>query len=210
MNWADSKKVRALLRKLGTTEHTKFVNYILPCKTSELTFTETVKLLTKLFRLKTSLFHKRWKWMNLFWKDSDDYTTFASVEKKHCNGFKLSELSANNFKCLVFFQGLVSAKDAKIRRWVLNKSKNEPNVTHQQIAEDCQRFVSECQDSKNIEKSGVAHTRKVHQKKKKNNLILHLIQTNTKRNKTTCLLIRVPVVGHYIGIRIVLTGIRSA
>ena len=100
-------------------------------------------------------------------KLSEDYTTFASAEKKHCNGFKLSELSANNFKCLVFFQGLVSAKDAKIRRWVLNKSKNEPNVTHQQIAEDCQRFVSECQDSKNIEKSGVAHTRKVHQKKKK-------------------------------------------
>ena len=29
-NWSDSKKVRLLLRKLDTTEHTKFLNYILP------------------------------------------------------------------------------------------------------------------------------------------------------------------------------------
>ena len=28
--WTDSKKVRLLLRKLGTTEHTRFVDYILP------------------------------------------------------------------------------------------------------------------------------------------------------------------------------------
>ena len=39
-NWADSMTVCLQLRKLGTTEHTKFFNYILPSKISELTFTE--------------------------------------------------------------------------------------------------------------------------------------------------------------------------
>ena len=41
-NWADFKKVCLLLRKLGTVEHIKFVNYILTQKTSDLTFTEEV------------------------------------------------------------------------------------------------------------------------------------------------------------------------
>ena len=91
--------------------------------------------------------------MNLSRKDSEDYTTLASVVNKHCNDFKLSELSANNFKCLIFVQGLVSAKDAEIRRRVLNKLKNQPDLLLQQIPEDCQRFVSIRQDSKNIEES---------------------------------------------------------
>ena len=63
-NWSDQKKVHLLLSKLGAANHDKFVNYILPQKTSDLTFTETVKLLTELFSPKTSLFHKRWKCLN--------------------------------------------------------------------------------------------------------------------------------------------------
>ena len=80
--------------------------------------------------------------MNLTRNEEDDYITFASIVNKHCDDFKLSELSANNFKSLIFVQGLISAKDAEIRRRVLNKLENEPNTTLQQIAEDCQRFIS--------------------------------------------------------------------
>ena len=79
--------------------------------------------------------------MNLSRKDDEDYATFASVANKHCDDFKLSKLSANNFRCLIFVQSLVSNKDTEIRRRVLNKRKNEPNLTLQQIAEDYQRFV---------------------------------------------------------------------
>ena len=79
--------------------------------------------------------------------------------------FIRSELSANNFKCLIFVQGLISANDAEIKCRVLNKLENQPNLTLQQIAEDCQRFVSVRQDSKNIEELGVVHIRKVRQKK---------------------------------------------
>ena len=32
---------------------------------------------------------------------------FAAVVNKHCDEFKLSELTADNFKCLVFAQGLL-------------------------------------------------------------------------------------------------------
>ena len=58
-NWSDSKKIHLLLSKLGSTEHTKFVNYILPLKTYELTFTEAIELLMELFSPKTSLFRQK-------------------------------------------------------------------------------------------------------------------------------------------------------
>ena len=118
-NWADFKKVHLSLRKLGTVEHTKFANHILPPNNSDLTFTEAVQLLTELFSPQLSPFHKKWKCMNLTRKDDKVYTTIAV--NKHCDDFKLSELSANNFKCLIFVQGLVSNKDAEIRRRVLDK-----------------------------------------------------------------------------------------
>ena len=110
--------------------------------------------------------------MNSTRKDSVDYTTFMSVMNQHCDDFKLSELSANNFKCLIFVQGLISAKDSEIRRRVLSKLENEPNLSLQQIAEDCHRFVSVRQDSKSIEDSIITHIRKVRQKKKKDKFSL--------------------------------------
>ena len=67
--------------------------------------------------------------MNLAKKESEDYTTLlASVVNKHCDDFKLSELSANNFKCLIFVHGIVSAKDDKIRRKVLSELENEQTL----------------------------------------------------------------------------------
>ena len=81
-DWTDAKKVRLLLRKLGTVEYKKFVDYILQTKTCELGFLETVKLLWEFFSSKTSLFHKRWKCLNLTKMDSDYYLGFASVVNK--------------------------------------------------------------------------------------------------------------------------------
>ena len=129
-------------------EHNKFVDYILSKRTCELGFLETVKLLSELFSSKTSLFHKGWKCLNLTKRDSDDYIGFASVINKNCDDFKQGELSADNFKCLVFAQGRVSAKDAEIRRKVLSKLENEPDLTLQKLAGDCQRIVSVRKDSK--------------------------------------------------------------
>ena len=72
-NWSDQKKVRLLLSKLEVAVYDKFEDYILPQKTSDLTFKETVKLLTELFSPKTLLFHKRRKCLNQTKKDDEDY-----------------------------------------------------------------------------------------------------------------------------------------
>ena len=85
----------------------------------------------------------------------------VQVINKNCEDFKLGELSANNFKCLIFAQGPVSAKNAEIRRRVLSKLENKPDLTLQKLAEDCQRIASVRKDFKNIKESGVAYVRKV-------------------------------------------------
>ena len=89
----------------------------MPRRASELTFAETVKLLMELFSTKRSLFHKRWRCLNLTRKEGEDYTTFTKEVNKLCDDFRL----VDNFKCSIFVQGVVSTKDAKIRRRMLKK-----------------------------------------------------------------------------------------
>ena len=110
---------------------------------SELEFSEAVKLLSELFSPNITLFHKRWKCFNLSKRDDEDYLRFASIVNKHCDDFRLAELSADDFKCLIFAQQ-VSAKN-KIRRSVLAKLESESGLTLQKLAEN----------SKNVEESGV-------------------------------------------------------
>ena len=159
-------KVRLLLQKLAAAEHNRFMDYIILKQTSKLSFDEAVKSLMELYCPKTSLFHKRWKCINLTCKEGQDYTTFDSVINRYCDDFGLSSLSANNFKVLIFIQGLVSTKDTELRLQALNRLEKEPNITLQQLAEECQWIISEKQDSKNIEEAGVAHIRKVQSNRK--------------------------------------------
>ena len=108
--WTNEKKIRLLLSKLGTNEHNKFTDFILPKKTRDLKFNEAIELLKELFNPRLSLFHKRWKCLNIQKYESEDFTTYASVINKECDDFRLSELIANNFKCLIFVLGQVSKK----------------------------------------------------------------------------------------------------
>ena len=115
-------------------------------------------MLYEVFSPQTSLFPKRWKCMNLIKKKEDEeFTTFLSIVKVQCKRFKLAELSPDNFNCLNFVQGLVLTKDAEIRRKVLNKLENVPNLTLQNLAEDCQRFINVRQDAKDTEVSVLTH-----------------------------------------------------
>ena len=75
--WPNEKKVRLLLGKFGVAEHEKYVK-ILPRQLGEVTFRETIQILTKIFGEQSSLFNTCWQCLNLTKKDCKDYTTFAS------------------------------------------------------------------------------------------------------------------------------------
>ena len=123
-----------------------------------------MRLLSELFGPNTTLFHKRWKFLNTVKDNQQDFLTLTASVNKLCNDFKLAELTADDFKCLTFAQGLVSAEDAEVRRRVLTKLENEQGLTLQKLAEDCQRVISVEYDSKTIEESGVAQIRKIRSK----------------------------------------------
>ena len=158
------KKRCLLLRRLGTTEYYKFVDFILPKKTTDVDFSETIKLLSELFGPNTTLSHKRWKCLNTVKDNQQDFLTFSASVNKLDNDFKQAELTADDLKCFIFAQGLVSAEDAEVRRQVMTKLENEQGLTLQKLAEDCQRVISVNCDSKTIEESGVAQVRKIKSK----------------------------------------------
>ena len=133
-------------------------------KTMDLEFSERVELLSEQFGRSPSLFHKRWKCLNIFKDDQQDYLMFAAIVNKHYDDFKLADLTADDFKCLILAQGLVSAEDAEIRRRVLTKLENKQGLTLKKLAEDCKRVVSVKSDSKTIEESGVTHIKKIKSK----------------------------------------------
>ena len=73
--------------------------------------------------------------------NQQDFLTFASSTNKLCNDFKQAELTADDFKSLIFAQGLVSAADAEVRWRVLTKLENEQGLTLQKLGEDCQVWL---------------------------------------------------------------------
>ena len=140
------------------------VDFILPKKTTDLDFSETIKLLSKLFGTNTTLFHKRWKCLNTIKDNQSNFLTFAASVNKLCNDFKLAVLTAEDSKCLIFAPGLASAEDVEVRWRVLTKLEKERGLTLQKMAEDCKSVMSVKCDSKTIEESGVALIRKIRTK----------------------------------------------
>ena len=57
---AGREKIRLLLGKFEAAEHEKYVNFILQWQPGEVTFQETIQILTKIFGEQTSLFNTRW------------------------------------------------------------------------------------------------------------------------------------------------------
>ena len=80
--------------------------------------------------------------MNLTKKENEDYTTFASIVNRECEKFKLSKITPDMFKCLIFVQGLTAPGDAEIRARLLTKLEQDQKITLQNLAEECQRILN--------------------------------------------------------------------
>lgn len=124
----DAAKVRVLLRKLDSSSHSKYIDYILPKKPSENNFEETIKILKVMFSEPDSLFSIRYNSLKLIKKQCEDYITFASVVNKEVERFKYSELKLDQFKCLIFICGL-QASDKDIRTRLLMKLESDADIT---------------------------------------------------------------------------------
>lgn len=150
----DDRKKRLLLRKLGTLEHEKFINFILPKSPSSLTFDETVKLLEEIFCEQTSVFNRRYNCMKLVKDDDEDFVTYAGKVNRACERFGFKDMSEDQFRSLIFVCGLQSDKDQDIRTRLLSRLDQDPNINLMSITTECQRLLNLKRDTALVEQKG--------------------------------------------------------
>lgn len=161
LDWTDEEKVTLLLQKLGTDENTKYANLILPKKPEEVSFEETISTLSKIFDKRDSLFHSRYKCLNIQKAEAEDYLEYACTVNCLCESFKLNEISADQFKCLIFVQGLTAPRDKDIRSRILTIMEADPNITLQKVTEECQRLINIKKDNTRIEEKNIFKVQQV-------------------------------------------------
>ncbi|KAK4470017.1 hypothetical protein MN116_000047 [Schistosoma mekongi] len=147
----DASKVRILLRKLGTIEHERYSNFILPKNPRDFSFDETVQTLSQIFGEQSSLFNIRYQCLKIMKNPGDDWVKHAGIVNRECERFKLSSMTEDQFKCLIFVCSLHSPEDADIRTRILSKLEHCPSMTLQEVTTECQRLVNLKHDTSLIE-----------------------------------------------------------
>ena len=77
-----------------------------------MSFEETIETLSKMFGEWDSLFHTRYKCLNIIKEDDEDFVAYAGKVNAQCERFKLKDFKEDMFKCLIFVQGLSSNKNS--------------------------------------------------------------------------------------------------
>ena len=143
----DSWKGRLFLCKIGPSEQEKYINYILPKQPRVCSFMETIETLNKIFGEHTSLFNARYNCFNIMKCNTEDFTIYSGFVNKQCKRFKISTISDEQFKSLIFACGLRSTSDRDVRTRILSKIEQNSDITLQQVTEECQRLVNLKHDS---------------------------------------------------------------
>ncbi|CAH8637620.1 unnamed protein product [Dicrocoelium dendriticum] len=141
-NFTAEKKIRLMLRKLGAAEQEKFTNFILPKKSTDLSFDEVVAILSQIFGEQTSLFNIRYKCLTITKKEDEDWVDYSSRVNRECERSQLHKMTSDQIKCLIYVCGLQASKVADIRTRILNKIEQNPDVTLQQVTGECQRMTN--------------------------------------------------------------------
>uniref|UniRef100_A0A0E3W295 Peptidase A2 domain-containing protein n=1 Tax=Anopheles gambiae TaxID=7165 RepID=A0A0E3W295_ANOGA len=150
----DSAKVRLLIRKLGTAEHARYCNFILPRVPRDLTFDDTVSKLKALFGSAESLLSKRYKCLQIVKAHNEDLMTFACRVNRACVDFQFSAMTEEQFKCLMLVCGLREEGDAEIRTRLLARIEDKADLTLEQLSAEAQRITSLKVDSAMIATEG--------------------------------------------------------
>ena len=90
------KEVRLFSQKPGPDENNRYRNFVLPRETGDISFVETVNILSNIFSERSSLFHTPSECLNILKGDG------GGKVNRNC------EMHAVLFKCLIFVRGLTS------------------------------------------------------------------------------------------------------
>lgn len=111
----DSGQVRLLLMKLDTPLNEQYRHSILPELPSTKDFATTVASLKTMFVKKYSLFRTRWDCLQVSRRSDELLAAYGARVNKLAESFLLKELTPDQFKCLLFIQGIHDPRDKNIR-----------------------------------------------------------------------------------------------
>lgn len=136
---------------MSPQDHERYQSFILPKAARDYTFAETVDKLKALFGAMVSTFRRRYNCLQTTKEDGEDYLAYSCKVNKSCVDFKLTQLTEEQFKCLIFVCGLKSNHDAEIRMRLINKLNEGADLTLQQVVEQCNSLVNLKQDTVLVE-----------------------------------------------------------
>ncbi|CAH8545975.1 unnamed protein product [Schistosoma haematobium] len=135
-------------------EHERYSNFIFPMNPRDLSFDATIEILSQIFAEQSSLFNIRYQCLKMTKAGDDDWVKHAGLVNRECERFKLSAMTEDQFKCLVFVCSLQSPEDADIRTRILSKIEQCSNLTLQEVTTECQRLVNLKHDTSMVENIG--------------------------------------------------------
>ena len=95
VGWTESKFVASKTRHWREYEVYKF-NFTKK-KTDEISFNEAIQFLSNIFGERNSLFHTKYKRLNLRKQEDEDFVSFAGNVNQQCERFNLKDLSIDMF-----------------------------------------------------------------------------------------------------------------
>lgn len=123
-----------------TQAHTKYTNVILPKKPQDFTFDETIASLLQIFGRRETVFNTRYKCLQLSKMDGMDIVAYQGLVNKGCEEFKFTEMTDDQFKCLVFVRGLTSKSDFDTRIKLLSKLDSDTTTTLNTLVTEYERL----------------------------------------------------------------------
>lgn len=142
-NFTDTARVELILMRLETSANALYRQSIAPSDPSEISFDDTIKRLTELFKKKVSLLRTRWNCLNLQRRNGEDFAAYGARVNQATVDFKLRELTDEQFKVLIFILGLQDNTERSIRTGLLNMhdKANSKDLTLQMLITEAERVV---------------------------------------------------------------------
>lgn len=154
---SDAARTRLLLRKLSQEAYDKYVNLILPTTPESLTFDASVEKLKSIFSDTKTQFQLRYDCLNVERQDNEDIVTYGARINVLCENFKISTVTPDQFKSLMFVIGLKSASEADLRLRTLALIEDETrngNLNIEKLVTEAKRVQSLKSDAALIQKGG--------------------------------------------------------
>jgi hypothetical protein len=107
---SDAQKVDLLTEKLSYQDYLKFANTILPQTKATIPLDDAVKELKRIFGRKESQFALRYRCLKIEMEAGEDFDSYAARVNLKCEKFDITKCSADDFKVLMFVQGLNKAQ----------------------------------------------------------------------------------------------------